>query len=93
MANSKLPGKDFLGRLPEIKKLTSDFVDAVTNMERTAVTIAQQFGQGRENIVGIKTALAEASDSLTKVGVSVTDSVRVAAEIQKEYSAIVLSID
>jgi len=83
---NKKPGDSFSSYIPGITELTKQFLTAVTDLEDKAVAVAKSFGQGRENIVNIKAGLADASDSLTKVGVSVTESLQKALEIQNAYT-------
>jgi hypothetical protein len=80
-------GDSFNDYIPTATKLAQQFKSAVFDLEEKAVAVAKSFGQGRENIVNIKAGLADASDSLTKVGVSVTESLGKALEIQNAYTS------
>ena len=67
-------------------KQIEGFQDAIGKMEASAVSMAKQFGQGRENILNIKAALNDAADSLRSVGLGVEESLAKAAEIQSQFS-------
>jgi hypothetical protein len=79
-------GSDIIGKLPIVSELTKQFTTAVGDMEKAAVNVAKQFGQGRENILNIKAALTDATDSLTAVGVSITQAIQVAGQLQNDFS-------
>lgn len=82
----KKVGSSFIENMSEVTNLVDQFLGAVLNLEESAVNVAKQFGQGRENIVNIKAGLVDAADSLTKVGVSVSESLGKALEIQTAYT-------
>ena len=65
-----------------------NFMEGVLSLETNAMNMAKQFGQGRENVVGIKQALADASDELTKVGVNITQALQKATEIQSTFTNV-----
>jgi hypothetical protein len=79
-------GKDIIGKLPIVSELTKQFTTAVGDMENAAINVAKQFGQGRENILNIKAALTDATDSLTAVGVSITQAISIAGKLQTDFS-------
>jgi hypothetical protein len=79
-------GKDIASNLPVVSELTRQFTTAVGDMERAAITVAKQFGQGRENILNIKASLSDATDSLRAVGVSITDAISIAGQLQNDFS-------
>ena len=85
MAKAKIDVNKYL---PTDSAFSSDFFKAITTLDQSAVNIAKNFGQGRENIVNIKATLTDASDSLTKVGVSITESLGRAKEIQNAYTNV-----
>lgn len=72
--------------LEAASKAANGFKKSVMGMEDSAIKIAQQFGQGRENIVNIKAGLADASDSLVKVGVNINQAISEAARLQEGFS-------
>ena len=67
-------GTEVMKNLPILKDLTNQFLTSIESMEDAAVTVAAQFGQGRENIVNIKAALNDATDSLRSVGVGIEEA-------------------
>ena len=79
-------GTEVMKNLPILKDLTNQFLTSIESMEDAAVTVAAQFGQGRENIVNIKAALNDATDSLRSVGVGIEEALGKAKEIQTEFS-------
>jgi hypothetical protein len=85
MAKDKGLGK-LTSALEAASKAADGFKQSVMGMETNAIEIAKQFGQGRENIVNIKIGLAEASDSLVKVGVNIKEAINEAGKIQKTFS-------
>lgn len=83
--NLKL-GAEVMKNLPILKDLTNQFLTSIESMEDAAVTVAAQFGQGRENIVNIKAALNDATDSLRSVGLGMEEALGRAREIQTDFS-------
>lgn len=72
--------------LQAASKAADGFKNSIMGMEDNAIAIAKQFGQGRENITNIKAGLADASDSLVKVGVNIKQTIEEAGKIQVSFS-------
>jgi hypothetical protein len=89
MGNENDKIKSFKSAFSDATKVAKEFGDAIYNLEDAAVAVAQQFGQGRENVVNIKAALNDASDSLIKVGVSITEALAKAQKIQTDFSGAI----
>lgn len=82
-------GAEVIKNLPILKDLTDQFLTSIEAMENSSVELAKQFGQGRENILNIKAALNDATDSLRSVGVSVDEALGKAKEIQSSFSSAI----
>lgn len=92
-------GEDFLSRLNSsfdaaLKKVGNallanfdpkEIAKTVLDMDDAAVRVAKSFGQGRENIVGIKQAMADAVISVTRLGGNL-------GEIEKIQTAVSSSL-
>lgn len=90
-------GEDFLSRLnsslndalEKIKgAVVSNFdpkiiAETVLEMDDAAVRVAKSFGQGRENIMGIKQGMADAVLSVTRLGGSLTDIEKIQTGVAK----------
>jgi hypothetical protein len=81
--------KDVISEVTSGTKQINDFQEAIGNMETSAIEVAKQFGQGRENILNIKAALNDAADSLRSVGLGVEESLETARKIQMEFSGAI----
>ena len=81
--------KDVISEVTSGTKQINDFQEAIGNMETSAIEVAKQFGQGRENILNIKAALNDAADSLRSVGLGVEESLEAARKIQMEFSGAI----
>jgi hypothetical protein len=77
---------DLMKSLPIETDLVNQFTKAVNDMENSAISVAKQFGQGRESIANIKASLSDATDSLRDVGVSITKAIEVAGQLQNDFS-------
>lgn len=86
--NLKL-GAEVMKNLPVLKDLTNQFLLSIESMENSAISVAKQFGQGRENIVNIKAALNDATDSLRSVGVGMEEAMGIAQNLQTEFSSAI----
>lgn len=95
MANEEINSDDFLSRLNSslnamLSKvggaLQSNFdakeiAKTVLELDNAAIAVAKSFGQGRENVLGIKQAMADAVISVTRLGGGLSDIQKIQTDV------------
>jgi len=59
-----------------LKKLVNEFKSAIGNLSAGATEINATFGQARQRIVEIQTAIADAAPGITRLGGNITDTIK-----------------
>ena len=78
--------KGFLGKVGDAFKANFDLettAKIITEVDNAAVSIAKSFGQGRENVLGISQAMADAAVSVAKLGGGFGDIAGIQADVSK----------
>jgi hypothetical protein len=108
MADENINSEDFLSRLNSslnamLSKVggalqanfdAKEIAKTVLELDNAAVAVAKSFGQGRENVLGIKQAMADAVISVTRLGGGLSDIQAIQTGVAKELGRnLVLSSD
>lgn len=93
--NTNEPGGDFLSKVQgaleqSVGKITDalatnlragDIAKVIQEVDDKATAIVKSFGQGRENIVGLKAAMADAASEVARMGGSFDDIAKIQEEV------------